>query len=275
MAKFRRGAVQFCAGLLFVLSATFGLAQGPAAGDQQHMSQLGPGDSVTIQIFGQADPTPVYVGDDGTINVPLAGKIQVAGMSPVEAAVRVEKALKDGQYFVDPHVTLMVTQSHSQLVTVLGQVQNVGRYQITPQTTIVDLLAQAGGLKETASDFGYVLRNDGSGHVNRLPVQLSGLRDAKDTLPSVTLLGGDALVVPNAEHFYAYGEVASPGTYRIDPGMTVIQAIARAGGITIRGSERRIEVKRLGQNGKYRVIHAKPDDLVQADDTIQVKESIF
>lgn len=239
------------------------------------MSQLGAGDSVSIQVFGQPDVTSVYVGDDGSISVPLVGNVQVGGLSPVEAAARVAKALKDGGFFVDPHVAIIVTQPRSQLVSVLGEVQNSGRYPINPRTTIVDLLAQAGGVKETASDVGFVLRSDDSGHVNRYPVKLNGLTDIKDALPTSTLLGGDSLVVPRAERFYVYGEVTTPGTYHLEPGMSVIQGIARAGGINERGSERRIQLKRLGKDGQYQVIHVKPGDAIQPDDIIRVKESIF
>jgi polysaccharide biosynthesis/export protein len=275
MTKFRFFAGVFAGLLLLTLSAVCRSDDVPTTADQQHMSQLGPGDSVSIQVFGQPDVTNVYVGDDGTINVPLVGNLKVAGMSPVEAASRVAKALKDGGYFVDPQVTILVTQQRSQLVSVVGEVQAVGRYPINPRTTIVDLLAQAGGVKATASEVGYILRRDDDGHTSRYPVKLTGLADINDALPPPTLLGGDSLVVPRAEHYYVLGEVTSPGTYPIEPGMTVIQGIARAGGINERGSERRIQLKRLGKDRKYQVLHAKPGDLIQADDMIRVKESIF
>jgi polysaccharide export outer membrane protein len=275
MRKFRPFAGVLAVGLLLTLWAVCRSAEAQPTADQPHMSQLGAGDSVSIQVFGQPDATNVYVGDDGTISVPLVGNIQVAGTSPVEAAARVAKALKDGGYFVDPHVTIIVTTPRSQLVSVVGEVQSSGRYPINPRTTIVDLLAQAGGMKETASDVGYVLRSDDSGHISRYPVNLNGLTDLKDALPTATLLGGDSLVVPRAERYYVYGEVTTPGTYRIEAGMTVIQAIARAGGVNERGSERRIQIKRLGKNGQYQILHPKPGDPIQADDIIRVKESIF
>jgi polysaccharide biosynthesis/export protein len=275
MTKFRPFVGILAIGLQLALGAVCRSAEAPTMTDQQHMSHLGPGDSVSVQVFGQPDVTNVYVGDDGTISVPLAGNIQVAGTSPVEAAAKVAKALKDGGYFVDPHVTIIVTQPNSQLVSVVGEVANSGRYPINPRTTLVDLLAQAGGLKETASDVGYVLRNDDNGHVSRYPVSLSGLTDIKDALPTPTLLGGDSLVVPRAEHVYVVGEVTTPGTYPIESGMTVIQAIARAGGINERGSERRIQLKRRGKNGEYQILHPKLSDPIQADDMIRVKESIF
>jgi polysaccharide biosynthesis/export protein len=276
MTRFRPFAAVLALGLLLAIGAAIcRSAEAPTTADQQHMSPLGPGDSVSIQVFGQPDSTIVYVDDDGTISVPLVGSIPVAGLSPVAAAARVAKALKDGGYFLDPHVTVMVTKPRSQLVSVVGEVQASGRYSINPRMTIVDLLAQAGGVKETASDEGYVLRSDDGGHVNRYPIKLNGLTDLRDALPTPTLLDGDSLVVPRAERCFVAGEVVTPGTFRIEPGMTVIQAIAHAGGVNERGSERRIQVKRKGKNGEYQTVHAKPGDLVQADDMIRVKESIF
>jgi polysaccharide export outer membrane protein len=275
MPKFRPFSAVLVFGLMLALEAVCRSADAPTPAEQQHMSQLGPGDSVSIQVFGQADPANAHVGDDGTISVPLVGSVQVAGISPIEAAARVAKALKDGGYFVDPQVTIVVTQARNQLVSVVGEVQNAGRYPINPRTSIVDLLAQAGGLKESASEVGYVLRSGDNGHTSRYPVGLNGLTEIKDTLAMPTLLGGDTLVVPRVENIYVIGEVTTPGTYHLEPGMTVVQAIARAGGINERGSERRIQLKRLGKNGQYQVLNAKLGDPIQADDIIRVKESIF
>src|ERR1700722_14645946 len=108
MRKFAPFSEVFAVGLLLTLSALCRAADMPASADQQHMSQLGPGDSVSIHVYGQPDTTDVYVGDDGTISVPLLGKLPVSGLSPVDAAARVAKALKDGGYFIDPQVTIIV-----------------------------------------------------------------------------------------------------------------------------------------------------------------------
>ncbi len=275
MTKFRHFAGVFVGGLLLSLSAVC-RAAGPTPPVEPHrMGPLSPGDSVSVQVSGQQEVDAAYVGDDGTISLPLVGNVQVAGATPVEAGARVAKALKDGGYFLDPHVTVTVTQPRSLVVSVLGEVQMSGRYPISPRTTIVDLLAQAGGMKETASDVGYVLRTDDSGHVSRYPVKLSQLTDISEGQPALRFLDGDSLVVPRAEHFSVLGEVASPGRYSIESGMTVMEGLARAGGITERGSERRIELKRRGKDGQYQVIHVKTGDLIQADDIIRVKESIF
>jgi polysaccharide export outer membrane protein len=275
MTRFRPSAGVFAVGLLLALSAVCHSAEKPAAPDQQHLAQLGAGDSISVRVSGQPDADNAYVADDGTISLPLVGDIQVKGLTPVEAASRVAKALKDGGYFVDPHVSIVLTDARSQLVSVIGEVQTVGRYPVNPRTTIVDLLSQAGGLKETASAVGYVLRADASGHLNRYPIKLTGVPDLRDVLPTAALLGGDSLVVPRAETCFVQGEVSSPGKIPIEPGMTVIQAIARAGGVNERGSERRIQLRRLGKDGEYHAVHVKPNDPVESGDIIRVKESIF
>jgi polysaccharide export outer membrane protein len=274
MTKFRLLSGAFGLGLLLTFSAVCRSAEKPPAPNQLALSQLGPGDSVSIRVHGQPDVDNAYVADDGTISVPFLGDVQVKGLTPVEAATQVAKALKDGGYFVDPHVTIVITDVRSQLVSVTGEVQTVGRYPVSPRTTIVELLTQAGGVKESASEVGYVLRADAGGHINRYPVKLNGLGDLKD-LPTPMLLGGDSLVVPRAENYFVLGEVVAPGKFPIEPGVTVIQAIARAGGANARGSERRIQLRRLGKDGEYHVISVKPNDPVQAGDMIRVKESIF
>ena len=268
-------AVLASAWLVALSAALCPAAAAQGAPGQQRMSVLGAGDSVSIQIFGEPEATSAYVGDDGTINAPYVGKIPVAGTSPVEAASRVASALKDGGFFVDPHVTVLVTQPLSQLVSVVGEVQTPGRYPITPRSTIVDMLAQAGGIKDSASDIGYVIRTDPSGQVTRQAVNLNVVKDTKDAPSTWVLQGGDSLVVPHAELFSIEGEVVTPGRYPIESGMTVIQAIARAGGINQRGSERRVQLKRADKPGHYQSQHAKSGDLVQAGDIIVVKESIF
>jgi polysaccharide export outer membrane protein len=244
--------------------------------DARRLAVLGAGDSVTIGVYGEPEMSSTeLVAEDGTLNVALAGHVQVAGLSAVEAGERVEAALKKGQFMVDPHVTLTIAQSRTQRVVILGEVRTPGRYTIDPNSSITDLLAQAGGVTEKGADTAYVQRTDAQGNVTRLPLDLKGLSAGKATVSSVNLQGGDSVFVPRADQYYIYGEIAQPNMYRLEPGLTIIQAIARAGGVTIRGSERRIEIKRPSKDGKYVIIHPKPYDPIQADDVIRVKESIF
>jgi polysaccharide export outer membrane protein len=238
--------------------------------------QLGPGDSVAIEVYGQTDMGgTVYVSDDGTIPVALAGPVQVAGLSPSQASARIEKALRDGKFLVDPHVTLTVTQSRSQRVSVVGDVGKPGRYAIESNTSIFDLLAEAGGVTEVAGDTVDILRPGADGNITRIQVSLKSLSGGGNALSTPSLKGGDTVFVPRAPQFYIYGEVATPGKFKVEVGMTVVQAIARAGGLTQRGSASRVVVKRTKTDGTYETTKARLSDLVQADDVIRVKESIF
>jgi polysaccharide export outer membrane protein len=258
------------------VTATLNEPQLVIAGDRR-LLLLGSGDLIAIAVSGQPDMgSSQYVGDDGTISMPLIGRLPVAGLSPVEASAALESAFKAGKFLVDPHVTLTVTQSRSQLVSVLGEVRTPARYPIEPSTSIFDLLALAGGVTDDSSDVIYIMRAGTNGEVSRLPVHLHGMGGTSgDALPTFKLHAGDSIFVPRAESYYIYGEVANPKKYRIDLNMTVIQAIATAGGLTPRGSERRVDIKRLSANGTYKTVHAKPGDPVLADDVIRVKESIF
>jgi len=221
--------------------------------------------------------TTTYIADDGTIRVPLAGAVAIGGLSPGAAGQKVEAALKSGQFLVDPHVTFTVLQSRSQRVSVLGEVHNPGRYPVESNTTVLDLMAQAGGATEKGADVIYILRPDRDGKLQRQPVNLKGVTDSHDAAPAVlqTVQGGDSIFVPAAEQFYIAGEVHSPAMYRLEAGMTLVQAIARAGGVTDRGSASRVQIKRRDPKGDYIVISGKSGEKIQPDDVITVKERIF
>jgi polysaccharide export outer membrane protein len=250
----------------------------PAAATVGPLMPLGAQDSVTIHIDedpNPAPPTPVTVGDDGTLRVPYVGPVPVGGLSPDAAARRAEQALKDSKFFVNPHVTITVVQSLSQRVSVLGEVKTPGRYPVDAKTTIVDLIALAGGFTGQNASIIYVSRTDASGNIKKFAVNMRGLNDPRNTLPEQALRGGDSVFVPRADQFYILGEVQKPAMYPLEPDMTVEQAISVAGGITAKGSERRLEIKRPGKNGTDVAIKAKPGDMVQPGDVIRVKESIF
>lgn len=267
-----RLAIALCAGLLLALPAI----AADAAPGTDGLLPLSPGDAVNVQVFGQPDmTTTVYVGKDGAIRVPLAGAVPVAGITPVEAAQRVEKALKDGEYLKDPHVTIAVVHSSNQQVSVLGEVREPGQYDISGRTTLLDILARAGGLTENSADIIYILKRDPTGVMSRQPVNVRALMNRDTSAPSQILSAGDSILVPRAQYFYIEGEINKPDKYRLDDQTTVLQAITLAGGVTAKGSERRIDIKRLGKDGHYVSRHAKGSDLVQPDDVIRVKESLF
>jgi polysaccharide export outer membrane protein len=238
--------------------------------------KLGVGDAVNVQVYGRPElSTTTYVSENGGITVPLAGNVQVSGLSPAEASEQVAKAFREGQYLVDPHVTILLTQYRGQEVSVLGEVKSPARFPIGSKTTVFDLLAQAGGITDQGAQIVYLLRPDKDGKVQHIAVDLRSLADPDKSVSSITLQGGDALFVPRAPQFYIYGEVLAPNMYRLEPGMTVIQAISRGGGITPRGSDSRIEIKRRSPDGSYATLKPELNDPIQANDVLRVKERIF
>ncbi len=171
-----------------------------------------------MKVFGQPSmDSTMYVADDGSVRVPLAGPVNVAGLSPSEAAERVEAALRSGQFLIDPHVTFAVLQTRSQRVSVIGEVRTPGRFPIESNTTVLDLIAQAGGTTEKAGDIVYILRANATGGVDRTEVNVKSLVGDRNTATALlNLQGGDRLYVPPAQNFYIAGEVRTPNTYRLE-----------------------------------------------------------
>lgn len=239
--------------------------------------QLGPGDQVKIEVFGNPDlTTTTNVTDDGAIHMPLAGAVAVGGQSPAEAARRIEIALKTGQFLVNPQVTVNLVQSLSQRISVLGEVKNPGSYPIQSKSTIFDLIALAGGLSDKGSDVVYILRTDESGVLQRLSVDMRRIGASPDASSSATttLRGGDTIVVPKGT-FFVTGEVVKPGEYLIEGEMLLFEAIARAGGVTPLGSTSRVDVRRRGPNGEAIAVKSNKNLRIQPGDVINVKERLF
>lgn len=262
--------------LACLLLSTQAHAQAQPAAADVPLVRIGKGDEMKFEVYGQQDMnTVLLVSDDGKVTIPLAGAVEVEGLSPAEAAMRLEKALRDGQYLVNPHVTLTVVQSRSQRISVLGEVRTPGRYPVDSSTSIFDLLALAGGVTPNGASTVYLLRPDSKGGVSRYPVNLRGLDNERFKLPVDVLQAGDSIYVPRADQFYIFGEIAKPGMYSIEPDMTLLQAIAKAGGVTPRGSMSRIEIKRRVEGKKDKTFSANVSEQIKPDDVIEIKESFF
>ena len=104
-----------------------------------------------------------------------------------------------------------------------------------------------------------------------LPAVLQGGRADLDAL----VANGDTLFVDRSPVFFIYGEVQRPGQFRLERGTTLMQALAQGGGLTQRGTERGMRVHRKDANGNVRVLQLSLTDLVERDDVIYVRESIF
>lgn len=251
-------------------------ADSAPSAQRQPLIQLRPGDSVSIAVFEQPDlNATINVNDDGTLPVALVGPVRVGGLTPAAAGQAIATALRDGKFLVDPHVTVTVVSAFGQRVSVLGEVVQPGRYAIDSRTTLLDLLAQAGGRKESGADAAFLLHSNPDGTSTRQSIDLAGLQSGQGASNEPLIQGGDVIVVPKAEHYFIYGEVMKTGQYRLDHELTVLQAIVQAGGITAKGSMNRVVITRKGPNGKGNTAGARLSDPVHPDDEIRVKESIF
>lgn len=255
----------------------------PAAGRAVPDSYtIGSNDQLAITVFGEDDLSNKYrVDESGMVTFPLIGRVQAAGKTIVRFQEDLAKLLSAG-YLKNPQVRVDVDTYKSQSVTVFGAVRNPQKITMTGQLTLLDALAQAGSPTSDASDDVQIAHsradaNPGDGQ--SVPamgddvrmVKISQLKLGRGNIP---LQDGDIVYVPPAQHFTISGQVKNSGSYVWEDGLTVEMALARAGGLTERGSDRRISAHRM-VNGRMRDIDLKPQDKVQAGDTIKVGEKFF
>jgi len=136
------------------------------------------------------------------------------------------------------------------------------------------MLAAAGGATPTGDDVA-ILTGQRDGKPFRKEIDIPALFLGDKPESDVVLAGGDSIYVHRAPVFYIYGEAQRPGPYRIERGMTVMQALAQGGGPTARGSERRLRLNRKNAAGVIEKLSPEMTDPVQANDVIYVRESIF
>ncbi|MEJ7931951.1 polysaccharide export protein EpsE [Ramlibacter sp. AN1015] len=238
--------------------------------------KLGPGDAIRIQVFQNPDLTvEARVSENGTISYPLIGSVQVGGLSIGQAERRIADALVKGGYLKSPQVNMNLLQVRGNQVAVLGQVQKPGRFPLeTTNVRASEMLAAAGGVTPEGDDVLVVTGSRNGQQFRRvidIPALFAGLRPEDDVL----LQDGDTLYVSRAPMFYIYGEAQRPGPYRVERGMTVMQALAAGGGVTPRGSENRLKLHRTGPDGRIVETTPRLTDLVQPNDVIYVRESLF
>jgi polysaccharide export outer membrane protein len=241
-----------------------GLALAFPVFSQEKPGKLGVGDAIHVTVFQQPDLTlDARISDKGTVNMPLTGETKVAGLTAQEAAAKIATDLKKGQYLKKPQVTVALTTLRSRQVSVLGLVARPGRYALDDTSTnLTDVIAAAGGIAPGGWENVTVMRNGEAHRVNIL---------AK----AFDLRNGDTVQVERAPVFYIYGEVTHGGAFRLENDMTVMQALAAGGGITPRGSDRRIKLRRAGADGKMAEADAGLSDKLKADDVLYVKEALF
>jgi len=259
---------------LLMLAVTFSsVAQAQSAAPDYH---LGAGDGIRITVFQNPDLTlETRVGGDGRITYPLIGQVKIGGLSVAQAEQTIANALQSGHFIKEPQVSILVTQIRSHQVSVLGEVGHPGRFPLdTFDTHVSAVIAMAGGISPAGADTA-ILTGERDGKPFRKKIDVTGIFRDKGSADDVVVSGGDVIYVPRAPMFYVYGEVQRPGSYRLERGMTMRQALVQGGGLTPRGTEKDLRVYRRNAEGKVVVIAPKLDDPVQPQDVLRVGESLF
>ncbi|MBL8446416.1 MAG: polysaccharide export protein EpsE [Zoogloeaceae bacterium] len=258
--------------LLFWL-ATLGVGGAQAASGPEYV--LGSGDVIRITIFQNPDlTTEVRVSENGQITFPLLGPLTLGGLSVAGAERSIAQGLKRGGFVLDPQVVVLPIQMRGNQVSVLGQFNRPGRYPMeTLPVRVADMIALAGGVAPGGADV-VVLTGRRQGQPFRREIPIADLF-ARESAVNLELEGGDILFADRAATFYIYGEVQKPGAYRLEPGMTVMQALATGGGLTNRGTERGLEVHRRQTGGQVTPLALGRTERLQPDDVVIVRESLF
>ena len=270
---FSRRPLAACLLIVSLLLPTIVGAQGVQATQPDY--QLGAGDAIHIQVFQNPDLTiDTRVSENGTITYPLTGELTIGALPIAAAEKKIADALEKGGFLQKPQVNITLVQVRGNQVSVLGQVGRPGRFPLeTANTRLTDMLALAGGAVPGGDDVA-IINGSRNGQPFHKLVDIPSIFLQGNVTDDIVLQGGDVVYVHRASVFYIYGEAQRPGAYRVERGMTVMQALAQGGGPTARGSEKRLRLNRK-VSGEVQELEPKLTDSVQADDVIYIRESIF
>ena len=257
------------------LIAVFALLLGACGLARAEEVLLGPSDVLKISVYNNPDLTlETRISQAGTITFPLVGQVKVGGLAVSAAETKLAGLLVSGGFVRKPQVNILVTSPQGQLVSVLGQVAKPGRYPVDGKQGLIDILALAGGVLPDGGDIVYLIRKR-DGASTKETVDLVKMMRAGDLKLNLDLSTGDVVFVERAPRFYIYGEVQKPGAYRLEANMTVQQALSVGGGLSVRGTERGMRIKRRDEAGKVSEFAARHEDVILNDDVVYVKESLF
>jgi len=253
---------------LFAASVSAAMAQDYA---------LGPGDVISINVYDFPDLTmEARLSATGTVSYPLIGRIKLSGGTTTAAEDQISKKLKGGGFLTNPNVRVEVVEYGSKVVSVLGEVGLPGKYPLQRTSSVIDVIALAGGITELGGTEVILLRK--SKGAAKQPPQRFDLRQAYgsgDLTGNYEVVDGDVIVVPRAPVVYVYGAVNAPGAYRLEPQMTVVQALSLGGGLSEFGTDSGIRVERRNGSGGVQDLEVSLNDALQPNDVIYVRESVF
>ena len=247
----------------------------PATARADDSYRLGAGDVVEVAVFQEETLTNRYpINDDGHIEMPLLGAVKASGLSVDELDTQITSALGE-RYLVNPQVTIQVKEFHSQVVQVLGDVNEPGVYPLTGSTTLEEILALAGGVRSDRATREAMIKNEREG--GQRVVNLNTLRISGED--AVYLRGGDVVYILQGQIVSVNGLVKDPGDIPFRDGMTVLDAVSAAGGQLPSANLRRVTLKRGDEfiqiNLKRVIKQRDPDVVMLSGDKLIIDESPF
>jgi len=301
-----RAAVRAGALLLALLAAP-ALAQQPAAPSQAAVNPpaadaaqaappsaqdlpefpMGPKDLLEIRVLEIPELNVARrISDAGNIALPLIGDFAVGGLTPGQARTKLETVLKQ-KYVNRANVSIVVKESASRPVSVLGAVRTPGSLSVSGRWTLLQAISAAGGITETAGKKIYVLRKSDNGLSDMLEIDTEELFRNSNPMWNVPIVPGDVInVAPRRTiRIFCLGEFKSPGAleFSSDDRVSLLTVVAKAGGLTDRASSK-IRIKRKTPDGKdteivvsySRILSGKDrDPILEPNDVIVVKESFL
>jgi len=259
---------------VFVLWLVFGLFTQAMASDPV----INVNDILELSVFDHPEmAATVRVDGQGMVTLPLINRVKVQGLTVSDASSQIARRLADG-YIVNPQVNIFVKNFRDQKASILGMVTKPGVYDISTKTTLLELISMAGGLAPEAGETATIKREgirDAYGRSQELSIDLYKLIDKGDTSLNVPIMEGDQVFVVKAGLFYVTGEVKKPDSYKYQDKLTVMKAIAMAGGFTDTASKGSVRIVRKIDNKEDIISDVEMDQLVKPEDVVVVPESFF
>ena len=244
--------------------------------------KIGSKDLLEVKVFELPELNQtVRVSEDGSISLALLGKVDVAGLTAQELEKKLAEIL-DAKYTKGAHVSVFIKEY--QKVSVLGAVGKPGMYELVGPTTLLQIISQAGGLTNQAMNELFIYRQGKNGQKNRIAINMDDLVLKGNPSANIDLQANDVINVPidQTQTVHVMGEVKTPGAiqFKLSKKITLLAAIAQAGGTTEWAATSRIIVKkkdketgqemRLVVDLKSIINGRKPDIILEEGDIVIV-----
>ena len=238
---------------------------------------LGEDDLLSVTVYENDDlATLARINGDDKIKMPLIGEITVGGLTVHEAEQKIAARLADG-FLLNPNVSIFIKEYHSKKVTILGEVDKPGLYELSGNATLLEIISQAGGLTDKAGDEALVKRITGPEGMEKssyLRLNLKDLTEKGNLAANIVVQDKDSIFITKSGFIYVTGQVAKPGAFKYEGGMTVMKAIALAEGLTDKAAPGGAEIIRR-KGDKEESIKGDMNTQVQPEDLVSVPESFF